>query len=204
MTICFPPVAKRMEAVRDWTCWATGETTVWRDQADGGRVREPNEVWVTVRPTGIAKMGVDEIAYADVDNEAGDAQYPRQEYIYSWRTVDFEIRAKSRSQEHDVSAWNALLTAHLKAYNRYGQDKYFAPYGWSLIDVSEIINMPSLETHDLRVEDIALFTLSLNTVFLDAGAIGTWIETTEITSDIKDAGGTSLPASIQLDDEVLP
>jgi hypothetical protein len=206
MTIQYPPITKRMDAVKDWVCWATGETTVWVDQADGGRVREPNEVWCEIRPTAISKIGVDEIVYKDVDNEAGNAQYPAQGVTYSLRNIDFEIRAKSRSQEHDQSAWNALLTAHLKVYSEYGRNRYFAPYAWSLIDVSDIMNMPQLETHDMRVEDIALFTLSLSTVFVeaDATAVGTWIETTEITSDIKDAGGTSLPASIQLDDEVLP
>jgi hypothetical protein len=46
----------------------------------------------------------------------------------------------------------------------------------------------------------------LNTVFsdVDAAAIGTWIESIEISSDIKDAGGVSLAAVLQLDDEVLP
>ena len=47
----------------------------------------------------------------------------------------------------------------------------------------------------------------------DAAAIGTWIESTEFgtsgegnvgKTDIKDAGGTSLPASLQLEDEVIP
>jgi hypothetical protein len=195
-----------MEAVKGWVSWATNETTVWRDMNDGGRVREANEVWIELRPTKITKIGTDEIRYFDVDNEAGNALYPMQEATYSVRVIDFEIRAKSRSQEHLNSAWSALLLAHAKAYNRHGHNKYFVPYTWSLNDVSDIINMPSMEMHDMRVEDTALFTISLNTVLVDydAAAVGTWIESTEITSDIKDAGGTSLPAALQLDDEVLP
>ena len=203
MTIAYPPIAKRTEAIKDWACWATGVTAVWGDQPDGGLVRDSDAPWIELRPKRIMKVGTDE----KIHEETGDATWPRREVTVAQRVLTFEMRGFSRSQDHWAAGWAALLDAHIKMENRAGKDKYFSPNCLSLNTVGDIINMPTERIFDSRIEDIAMFEFSMNTTLtdIDSRSIGSWIEQVEVTSEIKDAGGEDLlDSSIQLNDEVLP
>jgi len=196
----------RMEAIKAWAKWASGKNVVWRYQSDGGRVREANTVWLDLAPTRIIRIGTDEVCYKDIDNEAGDATYPMQMVYVGLRKLQFELRAMSRSQEHTMSAWEALTNVHSKAFSRYAIDKYFQPYNMSLAELGDVFNMPLTKIFDMRIEDVALFEFEMNTVLTDEDAheLGTYIETILISSDVQhDGGETSLPDSVQLDNEVF-
>lgn len=201
----YPDLDQKMDAIKKWLRWCTEIEVVWIDQDDGGRVRESQKVWGELRPRRIVTLGVDETRYEDVDNLAGDARYPRQDTIIGQRQLMLELRTKSRDQNHRQSAWYAATRAQLRVRYLYGKNKWLAPFDLSLATVADVVNMPEIKIKNDRIEDIANLEFTLNTFLCDkdTAAIGTWIEHVEVSSDLKNAGGTSLDPSIQLDKELM-
>jgi hypothetical protein len=201
-----PDLDKKMEAVRDWLAWCSESNIIWIDQKDGGNFRKANRVWGELRPRQITRQGTDEIRYEDVDNQAGDAEFPRQDVLISWRQIAFELRMRSRDQEHRQSAWYAATRADARSSHRYGRNRWLKPMDLAFADAEAVVNMPTIIEWDDRIEDVANWEFRLNTFLCDrdAAAVGTWIESIEVSSNIRNVVGEPLDASLQLNEESMP
>lgn len=197
----YPDLDQKFDALREALEWAAGCKVVWINQKDGGRVREPREVWAELKPRMIQNIG------KEIRNEirVNDAVTPRQELLIGRRVIAFELRFKSRNQEHKRSAWYAASRAQLRLGSRYIKGTWLQPFNWGLATVGEIVD---LEQYVLdRAEDVANLEFDLNTFVTDkdASAIGTWIEHVEVSSNkLRHTAAIQANGAIQLDEELLP
>lgn len=196
----YPDVPDKLAQFRSALMWATGCEIVWKNQNDGGRVRESNKVWGELTLLSILGLGVDEIR----NEETGTVSCPRVETLCGHRILNFQLDMRSRSQDHPKSAWYRALRAQTRMRYPYVRTTYLTPFEMSINTVSQILN--NSFAFDNRVEDVAILEFAINTVLndQDAATVGTWIEHIEVTSDFKNAGGVSWDSSLQLTDEVMP
>lgn len=202
----YPDLPKRLDALKEAVAWASGVKVVWMDQDDGGRVKEPNTPWIALRPRRIKETAPPGIRHEDLETAEteGTLTNPRQEITISYKEIDFEARARSRRQDHSMSGWYAATRLQSRITKSYIRNKWYKPYNLAISNVGDVVNMPRDLIYDDRMEDIAIFEFSVETILCDRdeSELGTWIDRCLVTSGFN-MGDTPLDSSLQLDDEVM-
>jgi len=209
MRFSFPDLPEQLQAFQRFCAWATKCPVVWRDTEEASTVRKANEVWGELLLRSIKSIGTDEIRHIDLEDVTPPVALdnPRQECLGGQRLLNIQLNMKSRKQsfENGQVGWYAAEQARAKIAYPFAMS-FFKPVNMSFSSAPNLVNMSTMFSFDDRIEDTAAVEFFMNAVVTDAdsAAIGTYIESVEISSDLKHAGGASLDASLQLDDEVIP
>lgn len=207
MSYDYPDLSRRLDAVKDAVAWASGVNAVWIDQNDGGRVRQPNKAWIELRPRRILDAGTQDVRHVDLETPEteGTLEFPRQEVYVLHKEIQFEARARSRSQEHTESGWFALMKTQDRLFQSYAINRWMKPNYMARNKMGDVVNMPRLKVFDNRVEDVAVLEFSINTALCDTDStnLGTWIDRALVSSNLINTDGNPLDESLQLDDEVM-
>lgn len=193
-----PDLAAKKESIRDWVAWcADGIPVVFIDEADRGLVRHDQySAWVEMRLRDIRMVGVDEVRQIDNVDDAGsiDVDNPRAELVVAQRLLSFDVRVRSRSQSPRSSGWFAASRMQTRMNFRTGRDRYLSGVGVGMAGIPVVMNQPNTarvngideSVHDGRVEDLAIMELQLTTALCerDAQAVGSWIQSVEITGTL--------------------
>jgi hypothetical protein len=197
-----PDLSKRFDAIREALQWASRVDVVWRDQNDGGRVKEPLKTWAELRPTIIAETGYGDVRSVDLETPLteGTLQWPRQEVSIAWYNVTFEAMYRSRVQDYTQSGIIAAALAKTKLRQSHVLTKWLRPNISALIDIGDAVNMPETKVFDGRTENIAMlmFSIAMTLCETDATNVGTWIDRCLVSSNL-----TPMDDSLQLQDEVM-
>lgn len=206
-----PTWSQKTEAIRAAIQWAAFNICGdWKFKKEATSLPDDNDAWFELRMGRLLEVGTPDIGHEDnIDPTTGDpdVESPRKEVIYSGREMYVEVRFFSRDQEHDAVAWVVADRARSRLRMPYVKERFFSPVGLSILEFLEIFPMPSPEkVVEYRWESEALFEMQFFTILseVDNAAVGTWIETVEITSELKNPGGVPLDSKLQLDKEVMP
>lgn len=189
----------KMHAIQDAIHWAADRVVVvFRDSNQGGRVREANEVWLELHLDRIDSLGVD----GSVDVEGADPN-DRVPVMCGVRSFTMDVRAFSRSQEHDQAAWYALERARLRFRAPFVKDEWLKPANLAIVEAAQLVNLPKV--WDQRVEDQGVLELRMATTVSDQDAAytGTWIDRVLVSSTLKAFDGQNLDPALQLDNESM-
>lgn len=206
----YPTWLQKVNAVRDAVAWATGVCGDWAYKSSAFSLPEDNEAWFDLRMGRILTLGMDETRNVDnIDPLTGDpdVENPRAEVACGQRQFFVEIRAYNTDQEQDSVAWWVLERARTRLGFDYVESKFLAPVNVTIVETLQVIPMPApRKPVEMRWRSEALLEFDLSTVSTeqDDAAVGTWIETVEISSQMRNAGGGLLDPSVQLNDEVMP
>jgi hypothetical protein len=205
----YPTWLQKCDAIRDACAWATGVCGDWAYKKEAFELPEDNEPWFELRMGRMRELGVDDICYTDNGVPAGDpgGEFPRQDTIVGQRQFFVEMRTFNRDQEQDVVAWLVADRARTRLRLPYAKERFLTPVNVALAELFEVVPMPTPRAPvEQRWRSEAVLEMDLTTVVAetDGAAIGTWIESVEISSDLKNCAGVSLDPSIQLDNEVMP
>lgn len=207
----FPTWRQKTDALRDAIAWAAqGIAGDWKFKKEATSLPDDNNAWFELRMGRILERGVPDVVSEDnIDPTTGqpDVDNPRKEIVYSAREFFVEARFFSRDQEHDAVAWLIADRARSRLRMPYVRDRFFTPVGLSVLEFTDLFSMPNPNKVVMdRYESEALFEMQYFTILAEAdnAAVGTWIETVELTSNLKNAGGVPLDPKLQLDKEVLP
>ena len=201
MTYQHPDLPEKFDKLREALEWASGCEVVWLLQDDGGRVREPNEVWGELQIFSMSNLGTDDVIYT----ESGDPDNPRQDVVVGYRLINFQLRFRSRNNEHANSSWYAASKTQTRLNSPYSRTAFLEPLCMGLASHVSITEVLGGVTFDQRIEGATIVEFSITTAVtdIDAAAIGSWIEAVEVTSRMKDVIGDDLPASLQWDEELI-
>lgn len=197
-----PSIQKKFDALRRWLSWAADGTPVsFIDEADGDRLREPNQAWVEMRLRQVRPVGVDEVRQETNLDVFGveDEINPRQEVLVGQRNLSFDLRFRSRSQAVGASGWHVAMRTQARIRIPAARDRYLGDFDMALVGAPFVMNMPkaSLQTGVVsvegRVENEAVMELQMSTSIreADSSAIGSWIEAVSITENLTDVEGVS-------------
>lgn len=211
----FPTWQDKTDAIRESLLWAAGPRVCgdWAFKKEAFSLPDDNDPWFVLRMGPILEYGVDEQTNLDnIDPVTGepDVDEPRSDMVVGQRLFTVQVRVMSRDQEHDTVAWIVAERIRSRMRFRYVKDKWFRPKCVALVSMGQVIPIPQPpakpEAVELRCQSEAVLEVSLATVITetDAAAVGTWIEQVEVTSQIRNAGGTLIDSSLQLDQEVMP
>ena len=185
--------------VKTWVASVTGAPTHWRNQVDNVMVPKLPARIELEGPNNIEPVGEDEVVWEDaVDDDDLPVSNPT---VVGRREFDISVRVVSRSQAGNKSAqfWLELIRAALR---RPSAIKTFDDAGLAVLTMGKgvLFDAPFEE----RWESIAIATLHLTAVVADAGdnAVET-ISQVELSSDVSNVDGESLPAPPNLVDEII-
>lgn len=177
----------------------------WKFRKASHSLPENNVTWFELRPGPIQELGPDEVVQCDnIDPVSGlpVADNPRIELLVGQRTFIVQLRVFSRDQEPETNAAFALEDIRSALRFPFIIEKYLGPADVSIVEMFTVIPMPDPpKSVDLRWQSEALLEIqfAMRVTTKSAMAIGTWIETVAITSDLR-----NLDPSLQLDAEVMP
>lgn len=201
----FPDLPEQFRAFQEAVAWSSESRIVWFNTTDGGDVREANEVWGELFLRRIRTLGIDETRYCDLSDSE---EWARQDVVNSVKQLDIRLHMRSRQQNFEDAnvGWYKATRTQVRLWYQYVTDTYLKPYQLSLATVGDVIDMPRRADHDDRIEDLAVLDFTLNAVLTDTdeAAVGSWIESLEITSNLKNPGGEPLSPVLQWDNEVIP
>lgn len=212
----FPTWAQKTEALRNAIAWAArGICGDWKYKKEAFSLPDNNNPWFELAMGRMLELGVDEVRSEDnIDPVTGnpDIENPRSDVMYSQRQFMVEARFFSFDQEHDTVAW--LIADRMRTRFRfpYVRDRFLKPVGISIVELLQIFPMPGAglavprQVEGMRWKSEAVLEMDLFTTLCerDDAAIGTWIETVEMSSTLKNPGGVLLDPTLQLNNEVMP
>lgn len=206
-----PTWQQKTEALRAAIAWAgMGIAGDWKFKKEATSLPNDNDAWFELRMGRLLESGVPDIGHEDnIDPTTGlpDVDNPRKEVIYTAREFYVEARFFCRDQEHDAVAWLVADRARSRLRMPYARERFFLPVGLSILEFTDLFPMPTPEKVVMdRWQSEALFEMQYFTILTetDNAAVGTWIETVELTSNLKNPGGVPLDPKLQLDKEVIP
>lgn len=206
----FPTWQAKTEAIRQACEWATGVCGDWKYKKEAFSLPDNNTAWFELKMGRMRELGVDEIRSSDnIDPNTGlpNVENPRLETVCGQRQFFVELRTFNRDQEHDAVAWLVAERARARLRFPYVRDRWFRAHAISIVELFEVVPMPDpKKVEQQRWLSEAILEVDLATVIVetDGAAIGTWIETVEISSKLHNPGGVLLDPTIQLDNEVMP
>jgi hypothetical protein len=211
MTQPFPTWEQKTEALRDAIAWAAkGICGDWRYKKEAFSLPDDNDPWFELAMGRMLEIGVDEIRSEDnIDPTTGNpySENPRLDSVYSQRQFMIEARFFSRDQEHDTVAWLIADRARSRLRFPYVRERFLKPVGIAIVELLQAIPMPSpRKVIDMRWQSEAVIEMEFFTTLreVDEAAVGTWIETVEVSSVLRNPGGVPLDPKLQLDNEVMP
>lgn len=210
MAETFPTWQQKVDAIKAACEWATGVCGDWKYKARAFELPENNEAWFELSMGRIRSLGIDDICRIDnIDPATGqpDVEYPRKDVVVGQRQFFVELRTFNRDQEQDVVAWVVADRARTRLRLPYARDEFFRAAKIGLAELFEVVPMPSPQNvvqERWQSEAVLEMDLTTSIVESDGAAIGTWIESLEISSNLRNTGGDPLAATLQLDNEVMP
>jgi len=204
MPYVLPPLENRLEALKDALSWAADNTVMFWAHQSGQRMREANRVWGELAVRRIEVLGVPEKRYTMIGDGTGD--FPYSEQIVTQNVLHFDLKIQSRNQEHNQTGWFAASRIPIRIYASRVRDMWFRDNDLAIVNLGDVLDVPEGLFHDGRVEDVATMELSFATSLTeeDTSTVVSYIETVEVTSNFKKASDTSLDASLQMNEEVIP
>lgn len=218
----FPDWDAKVEAIKKWVCWATRANGDWyyRDTYQG--TPQPNEPYFQLLLRRLVELGVPEVQQIDLENppanpcvplpNATQAE-PRAEMVVSNRLLHIDLRVHSYDQNANQAAWAVADATRSRMRMRTPRDRFLSPCQISLVETFQVIHMPNRARAEEGDRDKptptddhfyseALLELKLATVVAetDNSAVGTWIERTEVSSNLLHGPGNPLAPVLQLDD----
>lgn len=207
----FPTWAQKTEALRKAISWAArGICGDWAYKKEAFTLPENNNPWFDLRMGRMLEVGVDEVrSENNIDPVTGNpnSANPRADVVYSQRQFMIEARFFSFDQEHDTVAWLVADRARSRLRFPVVRDRFLKPAGISIVELLQIFPMPTpREVVDMRWQSEAVLEMDFFTTLCerDDAAVGTWIETVEMSSTLKNPGGVPLDPKLQLSNEVMP
>lgn len=205
----YPTWLQKCDAIRDAVAWATQTHGDWAYRKEAFSDPDDNDPWFELRMGRMRELGVDDVCYLDNGTTPSDpgGEFPRQDVIVGQRQFFVEMRVFNIDQEQDVVAWNVATRARTRMRLQYLKDRWFIPNQIGIAELFEVVPMPApRQPVELRWRSEAVLEMDLVTAVAetDTAAIGTWIETVEVSSNLKNCAGVPLDPSIQLDNEVMP
>lgn len=210
MAEAFPTWQQKVDAIKAACEWATGVRGDWKYKAEAFSLPENNDAWFELSMGRIRTLGIDDICSIDngvpVGGGAG-AEFPRSDLVVGQRQFFVELRTFNRDQEQDVVAWIIADRARAKLSLPYVREEFFTPAQIGIAELFEVVPMPSpQQVVQERWQSEAVLEMDLTTSIVesDGAAIGTFIESIEVSSNLINSGGDPLAAILQLDNEVMP
>jgi hypothetical protein len=200
----------KTEALRDMIAWASGVCGDWKFKAAASGLPDDNVAWFELRMGRINALGIDETRYTDnIDPVTGlpDVNSPRKDTQCGQRVFGVEARFFNRDQEQDVVAWVAADRTRSRLRMGYAREEWLDPNVLSIVEIADVFAMPNpTQAVQMRWQSEALFEMSFATVIAedDDAAVGSWIESVEISSTLRNPGGVPLDPAVQLNNEVMP
>lgn len=189
------------DQVKAWVEAEGGFTTpraYWQEEA------RPNEtalkVWAELNILNDEDLGVDDFRVGDHPTPSAGAEL--QTIVAGQRLVTVSIRVKARRDQRAAKTarhYISLLRTSLR--DPKVRATYFQPFGIAVVLMQPLQN---LDFTDQR-RRVSLGNMDVQfAVAVNRLGDETYIEKTLVSSDVKDPEGNSLPASLQLDDVVMP
>lgn len=223
MPYAHPTWKDKTDKILEALCWASKLEGAWANTKEAFRLREPNaEAWFEIRVRALREIGIDETIQRDlestgsklqpgVDDPAppGSLENPRQEEQCGQRQLTLDVRFFSGDTEHDSVAWVHADQTRARLRTSYVRNEFLRPVAVSIDTMFDVFALPTVSTPetDDREESEASLELILATTIreIDEAAVGTWIESVQVTSNLKQpGGGSSLDSSLQLDNTEMP
>lgn len=193
MTIDYATFESTLET---WFEGVTGLKVYWDERE---RKHERVKAWGLLNVISVVQLGVDEV------RQSFDAGAPNGEQIEQLiagnRVITVACSVKSRSQKPTNHArfWLSKLQTSLR------DPSVLASFQAADIAVGLTLPLQNLDfDEENRRVSLATMDVQFATVVNEAILPTTWIEKVEVSSDIKDPGGVSIPASLQLDNLEMP
>lgn len=185
------------DVLREWGCSASGLPTFWF----GEDVENQDKPYLELQVGSSEGLGVDETRQT-----FDDSQPPGQEIVRTEvgnRLFTLSIRAKTRDQTPTGAARNYLEKVRTALHKKTTLD-LFKSKNIAVVRAMGIVNMDAVFQD--RQQSVALMDVRLATLAIEADPHdkGGYIESIKVTSTLKDAGGTELPASVQINDKEMP
>lgn len=182
------------DTLREWACRVTGLRTFWRNEATEHEDRPYCELSVGVSDS----LGTDETLY---EYDPGNGVLVTTQC--GQRIFTLGIRVITRGQ-NPTGAARWYLEKARTALRKPSSREAFQLANLALIESMPILNLDRLFQD--RMESVALLEVRFGTtaVEVDPGEQAGYIEKTEVTSVLKDPGGTPLPASLQWNRKEIP
>lgn len=187
---------KIQDPLRQWFCDASGIPAFWF----GEEVENADKPYCELQVGSSGGLGVDET------RETLDLSQPGREIVSCQtgnRTFMLSCRAKTRDQSPNSAArfyLEKVRTALSSAWSK----AVFRATNLAFVEAMPLVNLD--EVFQDRQQSRALLEIQFATVvnLVDPRDGGGYIDKTEVSSNFKDAGGTPLPASLQLVDKEMP
>lgn len=185
------------DTLREWVARATGLPTYWFGE-DVENIHTPH---CELQVGSSAGLGVDETRYTY------DATQPNgQELVRTQcgnRLFMLSCRARTRDQT-PVGAARFYLEKVRTALQKRSSLETFRASNLAVVGHEPLINLDAIFQD--RQQSEAQLDIRFSTVVneTDPADQGQWIESTLVSSDIKNVDGSSLPAGLQFDEEEIP
>lgn len=188
---------KIQDTLREWFSDASGIATYWF----GEDVENLEHPYIELQINSSDGLGVDETREEYDDTQPAGEKIIRSQY--GNRLFVLSAEAHTRDQT-PTGAARYYLEKIRTALFKESTVPVFSAARLAFVGAEPLVNLDKIFQDRLEsraMMDIRFATIATET---DPKERGTYIEETEISSDLKDPGGTSLPASLQLDKERIP
>ena len=155
--------------------------------------------WGELHVLSVQGLGVDEVIGALGSGGAG-ADFDQQ--VSGQRLITVSCRVKSRSQNPTFTARHFLEKARTSLRKPSVRATYFVPNNIAIVRHMALVDLDFRQ--DSRIVSLTNLDIVFATSVNEADDATTFIEKTVVSSDIKNAGGVSIAASLQLDNLELP
>lgn len=187
---------KIQDTLREWFCNASGIPAFWF----GEEVENEEKPYCELQIGSTDGLGIDET------RETFNPSEPGREVVRCQsgnRLFILSCRAKSRDQRPNYAArfyLEKVRTALSAAWSK----AIFQENNLAFVEALPLVNLD--EVFQDRQQSRALLEVQFATAVnvADPHDAGGYIAKTLVSSDYKDAGGTSLPADLRLDDKEMP
>ncbi len=188
---------KIQDTLKEWFANISGLETHWF----GEQIESLERPYAQLQVSSSNSIGTDDRREEYDDTQPEGEQIVRS--IYGNRVFMLGCRVRTRDQTPTGAARWYLEKVRSSLYKISSLD-VFKEANLALVGSEAVINLDTV--FQQRQESEALLDIRFATaaVETDPRDRGTWIEKIEVSSDIKDPGGTSIPASLQFDEEEMP
>lgn len=189
--------AVQQAAIEKWFKGVTGLPVSWDKQAAQNNKRPSAELGVF----SFKGVGEDELRF-EVDDDADDGR----DLLYTvvgHRLFTLTCKVRSRDNRPGYAA-AAYLEKARTSLAFPSTRTIFSDAEIALVNAEALVELPG--SFDNREESFAVLDIHLSTVVneSDESEFATYINTVEVTSDLIDLDGNSLPNSIQISGEEIP
>lgn len=189
--------AKIQDPLREWFCEASGLATYWF----GEEVENVDNPYCELQVGASRGLGVDESRQTYDGTQAAGKEVVRSQY--GNRLFMLSCRAQTRDHRPNYAARFYLEKVRTALYKRTSL-AVFGAADLALVEALPLVNLDRVfqdRQNSRAMLDIRFATIATE---VDPHEKGGYIDKTEITSDLRDAGGTSLPSNLQLIEEEIP